>query len=141
MLHLKDSQVQINIVGALSSSMSKFPAIQKINLAHGTPYSAFFSPKPSTSKRIWLTNFTKLIENSAAAENVNIYHSISVKFHFRKVLFYKRKSCFCLTVLYYPMRSDLVQSNLLKQKEIYRSTSQFLLTTVRQTNFEIVSNK
>ena len=30
--------MQINIVGALSSSMSKFPAIQKINLAHGTPY-------------------------------------------------------------------------------------------------------
>ena len=59
-------------------------------------------------------------------------------FHFRTVLFYKRKSCFCLTVLYYPMRSDLVQPNLVKQKEIYRSTSQFLLTTVRQTNFEIV---
>ena len=38
------------------------------------------------------------------------------------------------------MRSDLVQSKLLKQKEIYRSTSQFLLTTVRQTNFEIVLN-
>ena len=43
MLHLKDSHVQINIVGALSSSMSKFPAIQKIDLTHGTHYCRIYT--------------------------------------------------------------------------------------------------
>ena len=47
MLHLKDSHEQINIEGSLSSSMSKFPTIQKIFLdikfLHGTPYSTMYT--------------------------------------------------------------------------------------------------
>ena len=57
--------MQINIVGALSSSMSKFPAIQKINLAYGTPYSSLLIGNLFLSKRYLpiVETFSKCLEN------------------------------------------------------------------------------